>query len=601
MIKKTKGFLHLPFRSIRINMIFIFTILIISATFIFLGISLRVTQDSVVENSTEYTRQLVDQVNTDIDNYISYMENLATLLATNMDVREYLSNHTIDEDQKQLLNSRITTLFNTLFNMRNDIYNIVIYGENGRSIINKGNDEINPFVKVKTTDWYQKAVEAKGKRVLSSSHVQNLIRDDYKWVVTLSKAVQVKDSDKILGVAMVDLNYSSITTLCQNVYMGKMGYVFLIDESGDVIYHPKQQMVYTGIKREKIAEILSSKNDYFITELDNEKILYTMSTSPKTNWTVVGVANIDELFTKEEETRRNYLICAFLLNAVAILCAVIYSNKLTKPLTRLKDSMKEVEHGNFSGIELAQTYDASEISTLTRAYHIMINKIQNLMLGQLQAQREKRNLEIKALQSQINPHFLYNTLDSIIWMAESGKTNEVVTMTSSLSKLLRLNISIEDELVTVDTEIKSLISYLTIQKMRYQDQLNYEIEVPSSIYHYPIVKLTLQPLVENAIYHGIKYKEGMGTIIIRAWEESENIYFQIIDDGIGMDEETLEHTFDKKEKSARQNGIAIENVKRRLELYYGNEYQFLYNSKINEGTTVTIILPIKEGGQCHEK
>ena len=592
--KKNKRLMPLPFKSIRMNMIFLFSTLIVCALILFLGISIRVTQKAVLENSTDYTKQLIGQVNSDIDAYISYMENISTIVISNMDIREYLSSTELDVEREDVLYHRILSQFETILNIRKDIYNIAIYGENRKSILNQGNQVFNPNVDVKKMQWYEKAVEADGKRVFSSSHVQNLVYDDYKWVVTLSKAIRTKETGVILGALLVDLNYSSITNLCQNINIGNKGYIFLIDENGEVIYHPKQQLIYTGLKREKIAEILSCKEDYFISEVDNVEKLYTMSTSELTGWTVVGVANIDELFSGREQTRNIYIGCAFLLLFSAFVVAVLFSDKLTKPITELRNSMKEVERGNFEGIQLDDTGD-SEIGMLHRSFNIMTDEIQNLMDDKIENQKQKYKLEIRALQSQINPHFLYNTLDSIVWMAEGGNNEEVVIMTASLAKLLRQSISNEEELVTIEKEVGYVKSYLTIQKMRYRDQLTYEIDVDPSINSFQIVKLTLQPLVENAIYHGIKYRETKGIITIKGFETETGILIQVIDNGIGMDEETLSHIFDKKEKSGKNNGVAVENVNRRLKLHYGEEYGLKYESKVNVGTTVSIILPKEEG------
>ncbi len=587
-------FLRLPFKSIRMNTIFLFSALILSAVFVFLGISIQVTRKAVIENSTEYTKQLIGQVNSDIDEYISYMENISTIVVSNMDIREYLSGTDLTEEREAILYDRMLSQFETILNMREDIYNIAIYGENGKSVLNHGNQVINPNVDVKSMEWYKKAIAADGKRVLSSSHVQNLVYDDYKWVVTLSKAIRTKETGVILGALLVDLNYSSITNLCQNINIGNKGYIFLIDENGEIIYHPKQQLIYTGLRREKISEILACKEDHFITKVDNEEKLYTMSTSEKTGWTVVGVANINELFSSKEEIQKIYFESALLLLLGALIIAVLFSNKLTKPITELRNSMKEVEKGNFNEIQLTERGD-SEIAMLYKSFNAMTDEIQNLMEDKSRSQKEKYKLELRALQAQINPHFLYNTLDSIVWMAEGAGNREVVIMTASLAKLLRQSISNEEELVTIEKEVDYARSYLTIQKMRYRDQLNFEIDVDPEIYSYLIVKLTLQPLVENAIYHGIKYRETKGTVIIKGHKIDDGILIQVIDNGIGMDEETLLHILDKKERDGKRKGIAVENVNRRLKLHYGEDYGLKYESKINEGTIVSIMLPGEEG------
>lgn len=594
MGKKLKKNITLPFKTIRFNMIFLFSILILCAVFVFLGISMQVTRKAVIENSTEYTKQLIGQVKFDIDSYISYMENISTMVVTNMDIREYLTETELEESRENILYNRMLSQFDTILNMREDIYNIAIYGENGKSVLNRGSQNINPNINVKEMTWYKKAIAAEGKRVLSSSHVQNLVYDDFKWVVTLSKAIRTKETGKNLGALLVDLNYSSITKLCQNINMGNKGYIFLIDENGEVIYHPKQQLIYTGLRSEKITEILSCKSDHFISKLNGEEKLYTMSTSEKTGWIVVGVANINELFVNRKETQTIYLESALLLLLGAFVAAVLFSDKLAKPITALKLSMKEVEKGNFDGIKV-ETRGEDEIGMLYNSFYAMTEEIQNLMEDKSRSQKEKYRLELRALQAQINPHFMYNTLDSIVWMAEGGNNKEVVIMTSTLGKLLRQSISNEEEFVTIEKEIDYARSYLIIQKMRYTDQLTFEIEVDPAIYEYKIVKLTLQPLVENAIYHGIKYKETMGKIVITGKEMGEGILIQIKDDGIGMEEETLNHIFDKKKRVNKNNGVAVENVNRRLKLYYGENYGLHYESTLNVGTIVSIFLPKEMG------
>jgi two-component system sensor histidine kinase YesM len=567
--------------------------LILCSVFVFLGISFRVTRKAVIENSTEYTKQVIKQVNSDIDAYISYMENISTLLVTNMDVREYLSEVHLKEEREQVLYGRMLSQFETILNMREDIYNLAIYGENGRSVLNHGTQVLNPNVDIKNMLWYKQAIEADGRRVLSSSHVQNLVYDDYKWVVTLSKAIRTKETGKILGALLVDLNYSSITKLCQNINMGNKGYVFLIDSNGEIIYHPRQQLIYTGIRKEKISEILSCKQDHFITTVDGEEKLYTMSASEKTGWTVVGVANINELFSGSKATQRIYLESALFLLFSALVIAVLFSAKLTKPITDLRNAMKEVEKGNFDKIQL-KDWGEGEIGMLHKSFYAMTEEIKNLMKDKSRSQKEKYRLELKALQSQINPHFLYNTLDSIVWMGEGGNNKEVVIMTATLAKLLRQSISNEEEFVTIEKEVDYVRSYLIIQKMRYRDQLTFEIEVDSLIHPYKMVKLILQPLVENAIYHGIKYRETKGTVIIRGEEREDGILLQVIDNGIGMDEDTLLHLFDKGKIDGKTNGVGVENVNRRLKLYYGENFGLKYESAVLVGTTVSILLPKEE-------
>ena len=255
--------------------------------------------------------------------------------------------------------------------------------------------------------------------------------------------------------------------------------------------------------------------------------------------------------------------------------------------------MAKVQEGDFETADV-EVVSGNEIGSLTTSFNVMTHRIQELMEQNIYEQKEKRKSELKALQSQINPHFLYNTLDSIIWMAEGKKNEEVVLMTASLARLLRQSISNEDELVPIGQEVEYARSYLTIQKMRYKDKLEFQIDVAPEISNIMIIKLVLQPIIENAIYHGLKYKESIGLLIVHGYAQDNHAVLEIIDNGIGMDEETLEHIFEKHKVNYHSNGVGVYNVQKRLQLYYGSDYGITYKSRVGEGTMATITIPMNQ-------
>ncbi|MGI6000210.1 MAG: histidine kinase, partial [Candidatus Merdisoma sp.] len=478
-------------------------------------------------------------------------------------------------------------LFQTVSDTREDITNIALLPDRREPLINDGRAELNPYTDIAELEWYQKALAAEGQAVISTSHVQNAIAGKYDWVVTLSRSITNKASPGVQGVFFVDLNYNSISDLCERISLGDRGYIYILDENGGIVYHPQQQLIYSGMKDELISEVMDTDASSFLTE---DGRLYTVSRSEATGWIVVGVSYVSELMAGADEARVTYLLVAMVLLAVAMLLAFVLSDKITKPIKSLELSMKEVEKGNFSHVAL-EVRENNEIGRLSRNFNTMTREIQNLMEQSEKEQQAKRKYELKVLQSQINPHFLYNTLDSIIWMAEWGKNQEVVKMTSSLARLLRRSISNEQEVVTIEEEIDYTEAYLTIQKMRYQDKLEYEIEVDPDIRKEETVKLVLQPVVENAIYHGIKYKEGKGLIQIRGFREEGSIILRVQDDGRGMDQDTLEHIFEKHVRDTKSNGVGLQNVHERIRLYYGTAYGLSFESEPGKGTTVRIRIP----------
>lgn len=592
-----KKSLLMRFRSIRTSIIFSFSLLIIFSLLIFLLLSLRVTREAVLENSTEYTSQLIGQVNNDIDSYINYMENIALIVAGNSDVRDYLFEEELTGEREEELRKRITGVFRTITDTRDDITNIALLPRKRDCLINKGNRELNPFIAVEELSWYQDAMAAGGKTVISSSHVQNAIYGSYDWVVTLSRNITRLEDAEAGGVFFVDLNYSSISDLCERISLGNRGYIYILDKDGDIIYHPQQQLIYSGMKQELISEVMETEEASFLT---GDGRLYTISRSEQTGWIVVGVSMVSELMHRSDAARGIYLLIALALFMAALILAYLLSDEITKPIKALEKSMKEVEKGNFAHAALA-VRDENEIGHLSRNFNMMTEEIQNLIEQRDREQQIKRRAELRTLQSQINPHFLYNTLDSIIWMVEWGKNQEVVRMTSSLAKLLRRSISNEQETVTVAEEVDYTETYLTIQKMRYKDKLEYEIVIEPDILQERVIKLILQPLVENAIYHGIKYKEGKGLLRILGFRMEEKMILQVQDDGKGMDPDTLAHIFEKHTRDTRSNGVGLRNVNERIQLYYGGEYGISFRSSPGEGTEATITLPFgREAGNDGE-
>ncbi len=579
------------FKSVRATMLCLFALLIVVTMLIFLLISVDYTKKTVLENSTDYTSRLVRQVNRDIDSYIDYMENISSMIIQGGDVQKYLFRDMPKLDAQEVY-SRIVTQFNTVVETRQDISNIAVVTPRRDYIINDGTDTLNENVDLQEVEWYKEALEGEG-RILTSSHVQHVIRNNYKWVVTLSKGIKNPKTGENEAVFFIDLNYKLLKDLCENNSLATNSYVFIMDGSGKIIYHPKQQLLYNGLTRERTEEVLGFDHDgYFIAEgsgTDDGK-LYTVSVSEKTGWRVVGVADISELMKNKKETESLYMLTAAILLCVAMLLAIFFATAITRPIKELKESMEEVEKGNFENTDVT-VGSGSEIDSLGNSFNLMTARIRQLMEQNTYEQEEKRKSELKALRSQINPHFLYNTLDSIIWMAEGGKNKEVVRMTSALARLLRQSISNDNERIPLQKEVDYAGSYLTIQKMRYKDKLEYEIEVDEDIKKEEIINLILQPLVENAIYHGIKYKGSKGLIKIVGYGEDDKIILKVIDNGIGMDEAALKGIFDKSKESEGKNGVGVYNVQTRICLYYGAEYGLCFESVLGRGTTATITIP----------
>lgn len=568
-------------------------VLVLSAVVIVTGVSMKFTNTSIFENSSEYTHTIIQQMNQNIDSYIDYMENIAYLISSNEDVQDYLFDEKIDNEGRY----RILNQLQTILDSRSDIRNVGIISKNGQMLINDGSKSVNQDLDLNTQEWYATALEKPNGPILTSSHVQHIISGERPWVITLSRGIRDRSgSGEKEGVFFIDLNYSAISELCDQSTVGTKGYAFILDAKGNIVYHPQQQQLYNELQTENISLIMDTDEDTVLTGTGNDGKLYSISRSEKTGWTVVDCTNVKELLSKSRQAQSVYVLTAIILVIVALLFSRFMARSITLPIQKLRDSMKKVQEGDFSVSDVVVD-SKNEIGSLTKSFDVMTHRIHELMEQNVHEQEEKRKSELKALQSQINPHFLYNTLDSIIWMAEGKKNEEVVLMTASLARLLRQSISNEDEVVPIANEVEYARGYLTIQKMRYKDKLEFQIEVDSSILYIPLIKLVLQPIIENAIYHGLKYKESKGLLIVKGFMKDGNAVLQVIDDGVGMDEETLAHIYDKHKVNYHSNGVGVYNVQKRLKLYYGEDYGITYTSELGKGTTATITIPGRQEGQ----
>ncbi|MCR4841816.1 MAG: histidine kinase [Eubacterium sp.] len=290
------------------------------------------------------------------------------------------------------------------------------------------------------------------------------------------------------------------------------------------------------------------------------------------------------------------VVFVFLFLAITIYLFYSAARSITKPVESLSEAADRVGQGDFS--VRATEEGSEEIALFARAFNLMTGQLEELIENIKMEQINSRNLELKLLQSQINPHFLYNTLDNIMWLAEDEKKEDIEAIVSALSAFFRTTLAGGRDFITIDEEISHIEAYLKIQSYRYRDILSYEIFVPDDIRKHPIIKLTLQPIVENALYHGIKEKRGKGTVRVTSHLEEGMIVLVVSDDGIGMNEEELEElraAADGKSHTEREYyGFGMANVGERLRLNYGEKYGLRINSVYGEGTTVEVRIPFDE-------
>ncbi|MDR6881988.1 sensor histidine kinase [Bacillus sp. 3255] len=570
------------FKSIHTSIASAFFCLIIGTTLILSYNTYRLSSDSVTDNSVQYTNELINQVGTTIETYIDNMKSISSLLTSNGQIGQYLAMPDPHAASGRSLVAAIENSLHVIVQSRNDISAILFVGSNGTVIADRSHGSVKSYPDLIAQDWYTKAKN--GSIYISSSQVEHVYPGEYPWVISMSQTFRGDDSAGATGVLLVDLNYSIINDLFSRIQLGKRGYIFIVNSEGDLVYHPQQQIIHTNLKSEPIDAILASQDGQLVLpDSEHKKILSIRTTN--FGWKIVGVTYPDELVGNKKNIQLSTALWGSICLIVALGISIVLSYTLSGPIKRLEANMKQVEQGNFDiRADIAQ---GDEIGKLARSFNVMIMKIKDLMQRIVHEEALLRQSEIRALQSQIHPHFLYNTLESIIWMAETNRMKQVVGMTMALSKMLRYSIGKGEQEVPVSLELEHLSNYLTIQSMRYTGKFSYEIEVDSELYDCRIVRIVLQPLVENAIYHGIRRMEEHGHIRIAGKLVDGDIHITVSDNGLGMDQAKVMSLL----SGTKEQGLGVRNVHHRIQLFYGHGYGLTFESEPEEGTTVTLRIP----------
>jgi two-component system sensor histidine kinase YesM len=579
------------FHSIQNTLIRAFAALIVFTILLLGAISLYFLRETLVQNAESTTTQLVNQMNRVIENYVKYMDDIALVTAKNEDVRAFMENPAADSPALRL---KINQSFRAIRSVRKDIDSIFLITRDGRAIAaTQGEGHLNPSVDLESRFREIHEGLKPGFPAVSSAHVENLVDDRYPWVISLARGMPAAADARSVGIIQVDLNYEIIADLCRNIQLGTSGYVFILDGKGDLVYHPRQQLIYGNLKSERFSDVLALNGGYLRTVVDGREVLYTAASSSQTGWTVVAVSYPDELFSSRRHAEYYFLMLALLSFVTAIGAAHLISTTISKPIGKLRRSMQAVESGNFDIDITVQT--SNEIYQLAQDCDIAIKKVRDLIEQNRKEQELKRALELRALQAQINPHLLYNTLDSIIWMIELGENQNAIDMTSSLAKLFRLAISKESEMISIRNEIEYVEAYLAIQKQRYKEKLSYEISFSPELYGLKIMKLLIQPLVENALYHGIKGMDGPGHIKIIGSREDSAVVIRVGDNGVGMSAEILDALNEGNVEPSTSGGVGVKNVQERIRLSFGPEYGVRLESSPGEGATAVVRIPVIPG------
>ena len=460
-------------------------------------------------------------------------------------------------------------------------------------------DNINVLEK----DFFKKSMAESEYIYFSMPHIRNLFdqnESSYSWVISLSRAVEVTDEGKATqALLLINLNYRYFEEIFSNVNLGNGGYVYLTNDRGDIIWHPKQNEIYSGRFNEDNKYAATLKDGITVENLRGKNITLNVRTIGYTGWKLVGVTPSAALGIDGIKFRFFVLFVADLFLFLLAMINAFISDKISNPIKRLDGSVREIESGNLD-VEIVPS-GSYEVEHLGKSIKNMLGRIKVLMSDLVAEHNAKRKSEFDTLQSQINPHFLYNTLDIIVWMIENENSDKAVNIVTALAKFFRISLSKGKNIITVKDEVEHVRNYLMIQNMRFKNRFEYSIDVDEKVLSYSSLKLMLQPLVENAIYHGMEFMDGDGEIDVKVFKEDDSLYFTITDNGLGMSEDMVETLLSKDfVPSKKGSGIGVKNVNERIKLYFGSEYGLKVESEPDEGTKITIHLPAVVYGENDE-
>lgn len=537
------------------------------------------------QETIESSRKLMEQTGETMEDYLVNMRQISDAVYYNV-VKENDFHDAREEIQKGM---------NLLYEANRDkLRTIAIYNSDGSLMAAEPVATQKEDPDVTRQEWYQSAMEEMENIHFSTPHIQNLFEDStfrYYWVISSSRVVELTENrDSQMGVLLVDMDFSSISRMMNQINeVGNGQYYYLCNSDGDIIYHPRQIQISDGISRENSIKAASYKDGVYDETFEGTQRKVIVNTISYTGWKLVGVIPYS-IFTHEMLNIRYFIAMVTLLMAMMLtIINRVVAERISRPIRKLNHSVMEYEAGKKPEIYIGGSW---EIRHLGYSIQSSYEKSEKLMQEIVWEQNERRKSELDALQSQINPYFLYNALDSITWMIEGERNDEAAFMISQLAKLFRISLSKGHTIISVKDELQHAQSYMNIQRVRYKDAFSVTFDVEPELEKYCAVKLTLQPILENAINYGVDPMDDCGEIRVCVRKEGELLVLSAEDNGIGMSEEEVELLLtDNNRVPKHGSGVGLINIHNRLQILFGKEYGLVIESEPDEGTKVSIQIP----------
>ncbi|WP_438348590.1 cache domain-containing sensor histidine kinase [Paenibacillus sp. FA6] len=573
-------------KSLRFKLLLNFVVIIVLSILTLSIVGSTMYKKSIEEETNMYTIQMMNQAKNNIQVSLKEMDNIMYYLSQEQSLIDFLLD---DSGHSTVLTSKVKQAIALFETKHTEISGILAVSNYNEFVSNK----IRPITRdpLSMEKWFTQATQQSDTIHLISHPIGRNIKVDQNLsadqVLSFVKAVKDPINGSVLGVVLIDMKLDYIQKIIESVSLGKSGFIYIADQLGEVVYSPVNPIVYR-IKGEK----LDADSGNLVRSIEGHKYQMMYNTFQDINWRIVGVFPLDESLKVVTDLQFYTILIALITLLFAFIASWYFTNSIVRPVGKLQSLMKKVEVGELDLRFHSETTD--EIGQLGNSFNNMMEEIENLINQVYMEQREKREAELKILQAQIKPHFLYNTLDTIQWMAQDRDATDIVEIVGALTTLFRISLNKGKEIIKLEEEVEHIESYLFIQMARYEDKLSYEINVPKELLQSNVLKIILQPLIENAIYHGIKTKLGTGHICVGASQEDHKLVLYVEDDGMGIPPKRLaeiNHYLHMEQHDGQERGYGLFNVNERIKLSHGSSYGLKVTSVQGEGTRIEIRLP----------
>lgn len=572
-------------------------ILIIIIPLIIFSIALnKIYLKVIINNTSDRTMQAMEQISLGIENQVKRISLTAATIANDYEIIEYMNswNHADDMGSKFDISKKTDTRLNYIFNYTNDVDSVIFFFKDKGFYAYKGDLYINEE-DIRNMDWYRKSLNNKGMTFIPGSLKSFIYNSRYRYVIPVAISPDILQDTRNVELIYLAFGSNIFDSFYSGMKLKNVGEMLVTDETGKIMISKNYDNI--GKNASDFSHLKESAQlDYgsYISAFNEKKLFVTVYKIGKTGWKIINMTDYKEV-TRDIDRILSVIKKAFAVIMVLFLAfSVFFFNGIVVPINHLINKMKVVEKGNFN--TTIQVMGKGEVRQLSESFNTMVYKINNLIKQRDINEKKKIQAEIEALQSQINPHFISNTLNSIRLMAMIAKVDSIKNMSEAFMKLLMATIGKGDTFVTIDSELNNLENYIYIMRVRYGDKFDVQYDIDENIRNLFILKLLLQPVVENSILHGLSEIEGKGLIRISGHKKGEELILEIYDNGVGMTEEQAKRLLTESNSNRRAfSSMGIMNVNRRIRLNHGERFGIEIESVCGKFTNVRMRLPVITG------